>query len=119
ALYVETLDREGDPSGALVSIDTDGMIRAMVGGRNWDEDVPWARVNLATGAFGGGTGRQAGSAFKTFALATAVADGYSLSSQFGAPSRLVFPKVNGGADWRVSNYGGSSYGRVDLWKATA
>jgi penicillin-binding protein 1A len=119
ALYTETLDRPGDPAGALVSIDNDGAVRTMVGGRDWNAQEPWARVNLATGVAGGGTGRQAGSAFKPFALAAAVADGYSLRSPFVAPSSITFPKANNGRDYKVSNYGNAAYGAIDLLKATA
>jgi penicillin-binding protein 1A len=117
AVY-ETLNRDGDPSGALVSIDTNGAIRAMVGGRDWDADLPWSKVNLATGSLGGGSGRQAGSAFKPFALATAIADGYSLRTPFYAPTSVVFPKADNGKDYTVRNYGGSEYGDIDLLKAT-
>ncbi|MGD9797285.1 MAG: transglycosylase domain-containing protein [Acidimicrobiia bacterium] len=118
AVYRNQLNQEGDPAGALVSIDTTGAVRAMVGGRDWNAGDPWAKVNLATGTLGGGTGRQAGSSFKPFALATAIADGYSLRTPFDAPSSVVFPKANNGRDYKVSNYGGSSFGRIDLLRAT-
>ncbi len=55
--------------GALVAIDpTTGYVRAMVGGRNFDE----SRFNRAIQAK-----RQAGSAFKPFVYATALEAGYS------------------------------------------
>jgi penicillin-binding protein 1A len=58
--------------GALVAIDpTTGYVRAMVGGRNFDE----SRFNRATQAK-----RQAGSAFKPFVYATALEAGYSPAS---------------------------------------
>jgi penicillin-binding protein 1A len=113
-----TLDQPGDPSGALVSVDDTGAVRAMVGGRDWNALEPWARVNLATGSLGGGTGRQAGSSFKPFALATALADGYSLASPFEAPSSVIIPKADAGKDYKVSNYGGESFGQLDLLQAT-
>jgi len=58
--------------GALVAIDpTTGYVRAMVGGRNFDE----SRFNRAIQAK-----RQAGSAFKPFVYATALEAGYSPAS---------------------------------------
>ncbi|HEY2430042.1 MAG TPA: transglycosylase domain-containing protein, partial [Acidimicrobiales bacterium] len=53
------------PAGALVSVDTSGAVKAMVGGR----DYRVSQVNLAEGASGGGTGRQPGSTFKGILLA--------------------------------------------------
>ncbi|HYD08569.1 MAG TPA: PBP1A family penicillin-binding protein, partial [Acidimicrobiales bacterium] len=119
AVYREVLHQPGDPAGALVAIDTDGYVRAMVGGRDWnDEADPYARVNFATGVDGGGTGRQAGSSFKPFVLATAVADGYTVESAFDSPSKIVFEGANNGRDYTVNNYGGSAHGRIDLVDAT-
>ena len=39
------LDRAADPAGALVAVDTDGRVVAMVGGKNWEK----SKVNLAVG----------------------------------------------------------------------
>ena len=59
-----------DPGAAVVTIDAQtGESLAMVGGDNFSR----SEVNLATGA--GGSGRQAGSAFKPFTLAAAVDEG--------------------------------------------
>jgi len=120
AVYADVLNQPGDPAGALVAIDADGYVRAMVGGRDWNDTAdPYARVNFATGVEGGGTGRQAGSSFKPFVLATAVADGYSVESAFDAPASIVFPGANGGRDYRVRNYENVGYGRMNLVDATA
>lgn len=73
------------PSGALVAIDNSGRVIAMMGGRNYDTD----KVNLATGA-GGGGGRQVGSTFKAFALANLVKQGYSIGSSVPAPYKTTF-----------------------------
>jgi penicillin-binding protein 1A len=118
AVYTDTLNQPGDPAGALVAVDRDGWIRAMVGGRDWDADTPAARVNFALGVAGGGTGRQPGSSFKPFALATAIEAGYSAQSGFEAPASIVFPKANDGADYKVSNFEGEQFGRIDLVEAT-
>jgi penicillin-binding protein 1A len=110
----EVLDGEDDPSAALVAVDDAGHVRAMVGGT----DFATSQVNLAIGRTGGGSGRQAGSAFKPFVLAEAVDQGISLESRFNAPGTMVFPGANAGADWRVSNYGGTEQGVLDLIEAT-
>ena len=57
----------------------------MYGGRNFNV----SKVNLATGD--GGSGRQAGSAFKPFTLATAIEQGYSLNSRWYGPSSITIP----------------------------
>src|SRR6202044_3883195 len=58
----------GDPSAALLAIENStGEVRAMVGGRNYDE----SSFNLATNGE-----RQPGSLFKAFDLAAALEKGY-------------------------------------------
>ncbi len=109
------LDRNDDPAGALVSIDNEGRIVAMVGGRNWET----SKVNLAVGVDGGGSGRQAGSTFKPIALAEAMNQGISLEATFPGPAKLVLPKADNGADWEVNNYEGAAFGKISLLTATA
>ena len=110
----ETLDEPGDPAAALVAVDELGQVKAMVGGRDFDSD----EVNLAMGRRGGGSGRQSGSSFKPIVLAEAIRQDISLNSKFEAPGRMVFPNANAGKDWRVSNYGGTEQGVLDLVDAT-
>jgi penicillin-binding protein 1A len=109
------LDRSGDPSGALVSLDNDGKVVAMVGGKDWAA----SQVNLAVGTDGGGAGRQAGSTFKPFVLAEAVNQNIGLESTLPGPAKIVLPKADNGQDWEVNNYEGASYGRISLLDATA
>jgi 1A family penicillin-binding protein len=112
-----TLDRPEDPSAALVAVDQYGFVKAMVGGRDFDSQ----EVNLALGRDAGGSGRGAGSAFKPVVLAEAVRQGISVESKFSSPSTMTFPGVQGaqeGEDWRVSNYGGTEQGVLDLIDAT-
>ncbi|MGQ0831053.1 MAG: transglycosylase domain-containing protein [Microthrixaceae bacterium] len=109
-----TLTEPDDPAAALVALDEFGQVKAMIGGR----DITTQHVNLALGKQGGGSGRQAGSAFKPFVLAEAMQQGISLSSRFQAPGTLVLPRANAGKDWKVSNYGGTEQGVLDLVSAT-
>ena len=113
-----------DPYVSLVAIDPrNGEIKAMVGGRNFFAPRRvdrYAKVNLATGE--GGTGRQAGSSFKTFTLAAAVEKGISLRSVFAGPSRVLIkdPRCNGpDGPWQPGNYSDSGFGTMDLVSATA
>jgi penicillin-binding protein 1A len=118
------LPYETDPYVSLVAIDPrTGEIKAMVGGRNWFAPRrvdPNSKVNLATGE--GGTGRQAGSAFKTFTVAAAVEKGISLRSVFAGPSRVQVkdPRCyTNGLPWEPGNYSDSGFGTMDLVSATA
>ncbi|MGH2711679.1 MAG: transglycosylase domain-containing protein [Actinomycetota bacterium] len=106
------LNQPGDPQAALVSIDVrTGGILAMVGGRDFHR----SQVNLATGQ--GGTGRQAGSAFKPFVLAAALENGITPYDVYSAPGSITI-QGDGGSPWNVSNFGGSSYGSLSVRSAT-
>ena len=111
------LDTPGDPAAALVAIDPrNGAVRAMYGGKNFDV----SKVNLATGD--GGSGRQAGSAFKPFTLATAIEQGYSLDSRWHGPSSITIPDpacYTDGAPWELSNAADEESGDFTLLQATA
>ncbi len=109
--------RKGDPSGALVSVDDGGRVRALVGGQSYND----SQVDLALGAAGGGSGRQAGSSFKAFMLARVIKDGYSVESTFQAPGRLIVPHGNqNGTDWDVRNFEQeASATKLSLIEATA
>ena len=111
--------RGRDPYGALVAVEPGtGAVRAMVGGRSWWDDARFGRVNLATGA--GGGGRPAGSAFKTFALVAALELGIPPEAVFAAPDRLVVRRAGRhGPAWRVANYEGHGFGKATLRTATA
>ena len=109
----------GDPDGAMTVIDPrTGFVRAMVGGDDADywKDTNGGRVNLATGK-GGKYGRQTGSAFKPFALVTALENGLSPSTMFSAPATIDIPLDNGTV-WHVTNAEGSGYGSMSLESAT-
>jgi penicillin-binding protein 1A len=91
----------GEPSGALVSIDDDGDVKALIGGQDYDTST----VDLALGTAGGGSGRQAGSTFKAFMLAELLKEGYSPLSVFPAPPEVVLPHGDAdGSPWSVTNF---------------
>jgi membrane peptidoglycan carboxypeptidase len=125
------LDRpDRDPSASLVAVEPKtGHVKALVGGRDYfaaQQDDPCARfgaihadgspkncakVNLALGSRGGGTGRQPGSAFKPFALAVGLENGRRLTDVYSAPSCVSIPKADaGGKPWDVCNYEETSFG---------
>jgi penicillin-binding protein 1A len=108
---VARLNEPGDPEATLVALEPQtGFVRALVGGRDWSS----SQVNLALGRLGGGSGRQAGSAFKPFVLAAGFQAGIGPDKRYRAPSSIR-PR---GFDKPVGNYGGASYGTVDLRTAT-
>ncbi|MGH2786560.1 MAG: penicillin-binding protein [Actinomycetota bacterium] len=133
------LSLPNDPHGALVAIEPDsGYVRAMVGGRDYfakRKKDRYAKLNLAIVAEphlgrvavsgskkvlkqAPGTGRQAGSAFKPFALLAALQAGKSLAERYPGPSVKVFPGLNNGAPWEVHNYADASFGTITLLEAT-
>ncbi len=129
------LPYETDPHGSLVAVDpNNGYIRAMVGGRDYfaKGKDSFAKLNLAilaepgvglatkkTDGVAAGTGRQAGSAFKPFALAAAVEQGIPLSKRYEAGSQMTFPNANNGEPWVVNNYEGGDFGKnLSLLEAT-
>ena len=119
-----TLDREDDPEAAIVSIDTNGNLRAMVGGRVVNSIERARGFNFATMQRSDGqvNGRQAGSAFKPFTLAAFVAEGKSVKSSFTAPPLLEIPsrqcKNEDGSNWKIHNFDNDGYGTLDVIDAT-
>lgn len=108
-----TLNRGDDPQVALVALDRTGGIRAYVGGR----DYAHYKVDLARGRLGGGSGRQAGSAFKPFVLAADAEQGGSARQVFPAPAQLTLSTPAG--PWTVRNFENADFGSADLVDATA
>ncbi len=111
------LSYKGDPAGALVAVDNNGNVRAMVGGKDYSA----SQVNLATGTAGGGSGRQPGSTFKPFLLAETIKEGYSVRSTFPAPPTVILKgQGDRGADYPVNNFQNEDGGpSVNLIDATA
>jgi penicillin-binding protein 1A len=102
------LDREDDPSAALVAIDpATGEIRAMVGGR----DFATQQFNVAVQGL-----RQPGSAFKPFVLVTALDKGISPEQTFECgPRTFTLPN---GQTWKVTGAPGGRKGPMRLREAT-
>jgi penicillin-binding protein 1A len=91
----------GQPAGALVSMDDNGQVKALVGGQNYGAST----VDLALGTAGGGGGRQPGSTFKGIMLAELIKLGYSPQSAFPAPPEVEIPHGNAnGAPYLVTNF---------------
>jgi len=92
-------------SGALVALETNGAVRAMVGGPDYGE----SQFNRATHAR-----RQPGSSFKIYVYAAALENGYT-------PNTVVRDSSRTCGRWHPQNYGGShgSGGRMPLWMALA
>jgi penicillin-binding protein 1A len=101
------------PSGALVAMDPrNGNVLAVVGGRDfYDTTDPIAQFNLATQGE-----RQAGSAFKPFALAAALEAGVSIDSTWPGGRRAVVDGLNG--SWQVANHEDAFYPGLTLREAT-
>ena len=116
AARLAVANRLPDPAGpdaalAVVDVHT-GLVTALVGGRSFDN----AQVNLALGRAGGGTGRQAGSSFKPFVLATAFQQGYVPQQRIPAPKQYIPTTVDDPKP--VENFSHHGYGNVTLIQAT-
>ncbi|HME03129.1 MAG TPA: transglycosylase domain-containing protein, partial [Solirubrobacteraceae bacterium] len=100
------------PTAALVAIENStGEVRAMVGGRNYDESP----FNIATEGE-----RQPGSSFKAFDLAAALEDGISPYSVWTSKEKeFIVPNTDGRERFVVHNDEGNYTGSNTLVGATA
>jgi len=96
--YGQQYDAE---QGALVLMEHDGAVRAMVGGRDYGE----SQFNRATDAL-----RQPGSSFKPFVYLTALMNGFT-------PNSIVLDAPITIGNWSPQNYGRSYAGRITLTTA--
>ncbi|NJM34783.1 MAG: PBP1A family penicillin-binding protein [Rhodomicrobium sp.] len=88
---------------AMVGMETDGAVRAMVGGKDYGE----SQFNRATKAL-----RQPGSSFKTYVYLTALENG-------ARPNQLAVDGPVSCGNWSPSNYSGGYRGRMTLTTALA
>lgn len=95
--------KKGVQQAALVSVDGDGRIRAMIGGVSYAD----SQFNRAVDAH-----RQAGSAFKPFVYLTAMEQGYQ-------PTTPVTDEPYSIGDWAPENYTQKYLGLIDLQYALA
>ncbi|HEY8202234.1 MAG TPA: transglycosylase domain-containing protein [Actinomycetota bacterium] len=119
-----TLDKPGDPEAALVAMDTEGHVLAIVGGRDSGNLERARGFNFAYQKGEEGGGRSAGSSFKPFTLAAFLDKGYSIDSVFNAPKQMVIPSEQcrdgkTGKPWDVSNFEDEDFGQMTVRDATA
>lgn len=135
----KTLQGTSEPlEMSLVSIEPQtGHVRALIGGRDFAQD----QTNLALGGCqdpapgeqvlvaatcqqttvpqGGGTGRQPGSSFKPFVLATAFSHGVQPTSVWNGPQSIDLPRGCAGSGCQlIHNAGDSEAGVFSLQQAT-
>ena len=125
-LVVQTTIRKGAQAAAVAAVQEvtgaapgqDGLQGALVSVQPGTGEV-WAYYGGATGtgfdfAKNTGAGRQPGSTFKPYVLATALSQGMSLRTRLDGNTGKDFP----GTPEPIQNFGQQSYGRVDLVEAT-
>lgn len=95
--------KKGVQQAAVVSVDGDGRIRAMIGGVSYAD----SQFNRAVDAH-----RQAGSSFKPFVYLTAMEQGYQ-------PTTPVVDEPYSIGDWAPENYTKKYLGLIDLQYALA
>jgi len=102
------LEQDSGAQGALLAIDNNtGEIRAMVGGRDFDE----SKFNRATQAL-----RQTGSSFKPYVYAAAVEKGAQPDDTI-VDAPISFPSISG--TWSPHNYDNKYEGKITLRHALA
>ncbi len=107
ARHPQKAEEEEQLQGAVIILDArTGMIRAMVGGRDYES----SQFNRATQAY-----RQPGSAFKPIIYGYALEKGYTQADRiWDAP--VSYPQP-GGIVWEPQNYSGRFEGEITLRKA--
>lgn len=96
---------------SLVSMDPQtGAVKALYGGPDYVKQS----LNTATQDV-----VQAGSTFKPFTLMAALQEGHTLDEKYDGNSPYHYTDPKTGEKWEPQNFGGYSYGQIDLTKATA
>ncbi|CAN5882569.1 penicillin-binding protein 1A [soil metagenome] len=117
------MNQPEDPEVALIAMDPEGYVRAMIGGRDTQDRVRALGFNFAANVRPEDDGgRQAGSAFKPIALASYLSQGEEISRTFPGPSKITIDnplcRDGQGQPWTVSNFDSEGYGRLDVARAT-
>ncbi|RDB63908.1 glycosyl transferase [Gordonibacter sp. 28C] len=100
---------DDDLDAALAAVEpSTGKVLALSGGKDFEAN----QVNLATGD--GGSGRQAGSTFKAFALAAAIKDGISPTTRIDCTGPMT---LSDGTE--IQNFDNANYGIRTIQSATA
>ena len=108
---LETLNRDGDPAAAIVTIDPKtGDIVAMAQAQ---KGAPPSKFNYATQGI-----RQAGSSFKTFVLVEAIRRGANPETTFYDSAPFRWEPVPGAEVWEPTTYDNSYVGPINLTRAT-
>ena len=103
--------KPGGPTAAIAAVDPrDGRVLALASGVEFTEE----QFDLAAQGR-----RQPGSSFKPFVLAAALEHGFPLSMRLRGSGPMFIDMPGAQKDWKVSNYGGSSYGDLDLRQSLA
>ena len=96
---------------SLVSMDPQtGAVKALYGGPDYVKQS----LNTATQDV-----VQAGSTFKPFTLMAALEDDHTLEEKYDGNSPYHYEDPETGEKWEPKNFGGYSYGQIDLVEATA
>ncbi|MBS3940675.1 MAG: transglycosylase domain-containing protein [Actinobacteria bacterium] len=123
-LAAHLTDPANDPLGALITLEhATGALRAVaLGPRAFgscpedldeDETCDATQVNPAM-PNAGGSGRQAGSAFKPFVVAAALEANLGFDEEYDTPSGEVVEGCGYGEDYEPQNYGGHDGGEMDM-----
>ena len=97
-------------SGAIVLLDNDGSVRAVVGGRDYGA----SQFNRATQAL-----RQTGSSFKPYVYAAALEKSQAAGKKALTPTTAISDGPVAWGNWAPRNYGRSFAGRMTLGSALA
>jgi membrane peptidoglycan carboxypeptidase len=121
-VIAEVLDRPDDPLAALTAVNpTTGEILAVaIGPKPYGDGPGQTKVNPAVAGLGG-SGRQPGSAFKTFEVVAALEEGISPAFTIDTPSPYepTGECAELDPDWSPGNYSDSGGGVMDMAEATA
>ena len=115
----DLLDGDDDPLAAIATVEpgTGELLALGVGPKGFGSGENEIEVNLAARE-GGGSSRDAGSAFKPFMLAAALEEGLSPGYTFEGGVDYEFDNVACEAGYAPANFGRAAHGAMDMSRAT-